>query len=69
MITEEASAPGEGRFLAYADGRLRINFEDRTILHMNAAGSFCKVGSAPSNPAPGWAVQGMLCQAAALHPT
>ena len=43
VVVEEAILPGEGRFLAYADGRLRVCFEDRTILHMNAARTLCKV--------------------------
>jgi hypothetical protein len=42
-IVEEASVPGQGGFSAYADGRLRAMFEDRTILHMNAARTHCKV--------------------------
>ena len=43
VVLEEASIAGEGRFVAYTDRRLRICFEDRTILHMNSAGSYCKV--------------------------
>ncbi len=42
-LLEEAFVPGEGEFYAYADGRVRAIFEDRTILHLNAVGSHCKV--------------------------
>ena len=43
VVVEEAILAGEGRFLAYEDGRLRVCFEDRTILHVNASRTLCKV--------------------------
>jgi hypothetical protein len=40
---EYAEVPGQGSFTAYEDGRVRAMFEDRTILHVNAAQTHCKV--------------------------
>ncbi len=34
--------PGQGVFTAYADGRLRAVFSDRTILHVNGARTHAK---------------------------
>lgn len=47
VVLEEADVPGQGHFVAYADGRLRAMFDDRTILHLNAARSYCKVRGGP----------------------
>ena len=43
VIVEDDNIPGEGHFTAYQDGRLRVCFEDRTILHMNSEGTLCKL--------------------------
>ncbi|GIL73336.1 hypothetical protein Vretimale_4900 [Volvox reticuliferus] len=42
-VVEESSVPGFGQFTAYEDGRVRICFDDRTILHMSASQSHSKV--------------------------
>ncbi|EFJ41759.1 hypothetical protein VOLCADRAFT_98324 [Volvox carteri f. nagariensis] len=42
-IIEERGVPGYGQFTAYEDGRVRVCFKDRTILHMSASQSHCKV--------------------------
>ena len=43
QIIEHADVPGQGSFSAYEDGRVRVMFQDRTILHLNAPQSHCKV--------------------------
>jgi hypothetical protein len=35
-VTEDQEVPGVGRFTAYADGRVRVLFADRTILRLDA---------------------------------
>jgi hypothetical protein len=35
-VTEEQDVPDVGRFTAYADGRVRVLFADRTILSLDA---------------------------------
>ncbi|GLC50872.1 hypothetical protein PLESTB_000441400 [Pleodorina starrii] len=42
-VLEESSVPGHGQFTAYEDGRVRVCFHDRTILHMCVAQSHCKL--------------------------
>ncbi|KXZ56915.1 hypothetical protein GPECTOR_1g825 [Gonium pectorale] len=42
-VLEESDVPGHGHFTAYEDGRVRACFGDRTILHMSASHSHCKV--------------------------
>lgn len=42
-IVEESVVPGHGQFTAYEDGRVRVCFDDRTILHMCALQSHCKL--------------------------
>ncbi|KAG1681112.1 hypothetical protein FOA52_015554 [Chlamydomonas sp. UWO 241] len=43
LILDESHVPEQGSFTAYADGRLRARFLDRTILHMNGARSHAKL--------------------------
>ena len=43
VTLEETYVPGQGSLCAFADGRVRAMFDDRTIVHMNAAHSHCKV--------------------------
>lgn len=38
-VVEEQQVAGVGRFVATADGRVRVLFEDRTILNLSADGS------------------------------
>jgi hypothetical protein len=35
-VTEDQEVPGVGHFTAYADGRVRVLFADRTILSLDA---------------------------------
>ncbi|GFR40516.1 hypothetical protein Agub_g1085, partial [Astrephomene gubernaculifera] len=42
-VLEESCVAGHGQFTAYQDGRVRVCFEDRTILHMSASHSHAKV--------------------------
>ncbi len=41
-VQEEAQVPGHGSFTAYADGRVRACFDDRTLLVLGAAHSHCR---------------------------
>ena len=39
----EAVVASEGRFTAYEDGRVRVQFADRTLLKLDATGQLCDV--------------------------
>ena len=41
LVLQEAAVPGVGRFQAFADGRVRVAFQDRTILERAADGAAC----------------------------
>lgn len=41
-VLDRSTVPGVGSFTAYEDGRIRAQFEDRTIMHVNASHSHCK---------------------------
>lgn len=43
QVLEQATVQGQGTFTAYRDGRVRMLFDDRAILHMNTTHSHCKV--------------------------
>ncbi|KAJ9534795.1 hypothetical protein QJQ45_017217, partial [Haematococcus lacustris] len=42
QVVEQASLHGEGTFAAYADGRVRVVFVDRTIIHINRTHTHAK---------------------------
>jgi hypothetical protein len=42
-VVEEQEVPGVGCFIAYADGRVRVLFGDRTILSLDAARAWAKL--------------------------
>ncbi len=42
-VLEESCVPGHGSFVAYEDGRVRVCFDDRAILHLSASHTHAKV--------------------------
>eukprot|EP00775_Hariotina_reticulata_P002741 gene2740-3036_t len=42
-VVEEQEVPGLGRFVATADGRVKVLFDDRTILNLSVDGSSCRL--------------------------
>lgn len=42
-VVEESCVPGHGSFVAYEDGRVRVCFDDRAILHLSASHTHAKV--------------------------
>jgi hypothetical protein len=42
-VVEEQEVPGVGSFTAYADGRVRVLFGDRTILSLDAGRAWAKL--------------------------
>jgi hypothetical protein len=43
QVVEHIETPGESTMTAYADGRVRAVFADRTIVHINGAHTHAKV--------------------------